>query len=85
ETALPLDLETVDYVAGQTAQYIKRTAYASVVLLNDAKLWKNTVEKACKSTCKAKGLAFDSVDASVEGSKEILSRLENILRKQLSE
>ena len=85
EAALPLDLETVNYVASQTREYIKRTAYASVVLLNDAKLWKNTVEKACKSTCKAKGLAFDSVDASVEGSKEILSRLENILRKQLSE
>ena len=85
EVALPLDLETVDYVASQTREYIKRTVYASVVLLNDAKLWKNTVEKACKSTCKAKGLAFDSVDASVEGSKEILSRLENILRKQLSE
>ena len=85
EAALPLDLETVDYVASQTREYIKRTVYASVVLLNDAKLWKNTVEKACKSACKAKGLAFDSVDASVEGSKEILSRLENILRKQLSE
>ncbi|MGD0406082.1 MAG: tRNA guanosine(15) transglycosylase TgtA [Candidatus Bathyarchaeia archaeon] len=85
EVALPLDLETVDYVASQTREYIKRTVYASVVLLNDAKLWKNTVEKACKSACKAKGLAFDSVDASVEGSKEILSRLENILRKQLSE
>ena len=85
EVALPLDLETVDYVASQTAGYIKRTAYASAVLLNDAKLWKNTVEKACKSACKAKSLAFDSVDASVEGSKEILSRLENILRKQLSE
>jgi 7-cyano-7-deazaguanine tRNA-ribosyltransferase len=85
EAALPLDLETVDYVARQTREYIERMAYASVVLLNDAKLWKNTVEKACKSACKAKGLAFDSVDAGVEGSKEILIRLENILRKQLSE
>lgn len=85
EAALPLDLETVDYVARQTAGYIKRTAYASVVLLNDAKLWKNTVEKACKSACKAKGLVFDSVNADAEGSKEILIRLENILRKQLSE
>ena len=82
EVALPLDMETVDYVASQTAQYIKRTAYKSVVLLNDPKLWKDTVKKSCRSACKAKGLAFDSVDAHVEGSKEILSRLENILRKQ---
>ena len=36
EAALPLDLETVDYVASQTREYIKRTAYTGVVLLNDA-------------------------------------------------
>ena len=85
EAALPLDLETVDYVAGQTREYIRRTAYTGVVLLNDAKLWKDTVKKACRSACRAKGLAFDSVDADVEGSKEILIRLENILLRQLSE
>jgi 7-cyano-7-deazaguanine tRNA-ribosyltransferase len=85
EVALPLDLETVDYVASQTSQYIKRTGYKGVVLLNDAKLWKGTVKKACRSASKAKGLAFDSVDANVEGNKDILSRLESILRKQLSE
>ncbi len=85
EAALPLDLETISYVANQTSEYIKRTSYMGVVLLNDPKLWKDTVKKACKSTCKAKGLAFDSVDAEVAGSKEILVRLENILRRQLSE
>jgi hypothetical protein len=84
ETALPLDLETVDYVAMQTAQYIKSSGYRSVVFLNDPKLWNNTVKKACKSACKARGLPFDSVDAEVAGSKEILGCLENILRKQLS-
>ena len=84
EVALPLDLETVDYVADQTQEYIKRTAYASVVLLNDPKLWKDTVKKACKSACKAKGLAFDCIEADVAGSKEILSRLEDIFKKQLS-
>ena len=85
EAALPLDLETVDYVANQTAEYIQRSNYVAVTLLNDPKLWKNTVLDACKSACEALGLAFDSVDADVAGSKEILVRLENILRKQLSE
>ncbi len=83
ETALPLDVETVDYVANQTQEYIKRTAYEGVVLLNDAKLWQDTVEKACKSVCKSMGLAFDSVDTDVKGTKEILALLEDILRKQL--
>jgi predicted RNA-binding protein len=85
EAALPLDLETVDYVANQTHQYIMRMAYASVVLFNDPKLWSNTVKNACRLACSEKGLDFDFVDANVETSKEILIRLENILRRQLSE
>ena len=85
EAAHPFDLETVDYVASQTAEYIKRSAYKSVVLLNDPKLWADIVKKATRSACSAKGLAFDSVDANVQGSKEIFSRLEDILREQLSE
>ena len=85
ELALPLDLETVDYVANQTAEYIKRSSYTGVVLLDDPKLWKDTIKKACKSACKTKGLDFDSVDADVAGSKEILARLANIFREQLGE
>jgi 7-cyano-7-deazaguanine tRNA-ribosyltransferase len=85
EAALPIDLETVDYVANQTQEYIVRSAYVSVVLLNDAKLWQDTVEKACKSACRAKGLAFDCVGVDVKESKEILARLEKIFRKHLSE
>jgi predicted RNA-binding protein len=85
EAALPLDLETVNYVASQTHQYIMCTAYSSVVLFNDPKLWKDTVKDACRLACSAKGLEFDFVDANVERSKEILIRLENILRRQLSE
>ena len=77
EAALPLDLETVDYVANQTAEYIKRSHYQSVVLLNDPKHWSDTVKKACKKACKTKDLPFDSVDANVAGSKEIFSRLED--------
>ncbi len=85
EAALPLDKETIDYVAIQTRAHVEHTDYASVVLLNDTKLWKDKVEKACKSACKVKDLRFDSVDADVKGSKEILVRLEKIFRKHLSE
>jgi len=85
DSALPLDLETVDYVADQTSQYIKRTEYQGVVLLNDSKLWSDTVKKACEKACRNRRIAFACVDADVLASKEILSSLENILRKQLSE
>lgn len=83
EATSPFDMETVNYVANQTRDFIKRSSYEGVVLLNDAKFWRGTVEKACKSACRAKDLAFDSVDANVNGTKEILAELEGILRKQL--
>jgi 7-cyano-7-deazaguanine tRNA-ribosyltransferase len=84
EVSLPLDLETIDYVADHTARYIKQTTYISVVLLSDVKLWKDTVQKACMRACEEKGLLFETVYL-VRRSKEILGRLENILKKQLSE
>ena len=85
EVSHPFDLETVDYVASQTAAYIKRSNCRSVVLLNDPKHWSNTIKKASAKACKTADLPFDSVDANVQGSREIFSRLENILRKELSE
>jgi 7-cyano-7-deazaguanine tRNA-ribosyltransferase len=85
ETASPFDIETVDYVAKQTAEYITRSNYQGVVLLNDPKLWQDIIKNACKQVCKTQKLTFDSVDAVAEEGKKILTRLENILRKQLSE
>ena len=85
EAAHPHDLETIDYVANQTASYILRTTYQSVVLLNDPKHWADVVKQKVKSACNAKDFLFDSVDANVEGSKETFSQLESILREHLSE
>jgi 7-cyano-7-deazaguanine tRNA-ribosyltransferase len=83
ETTLPLDIETVDYVAAQTAQYIERNSYRGVILLNDKKLWNDTVKQASASACKNKQLMFDCVDANAEGAKEMITYLENALRTQL--
>lgn len=85
EATLPLDLETIQYVADQTAQYIDRNNYQAVTLLNDPKLWNDTVLKACKRACKVKGLGFGTADANVEASKKLFEKLEGFLRKQLGE
>jgi 7-cyano-7-deazaguanine tRNA-ribosyltransferase len=85
EIALPLDRETVDYVARQVSDYIKRSNYETVLLLNDPQQWGDSVKKLCKSTCLKKGARFEDVNIKVEGSKSILTRLEMILRKHLSE
>ena len=84
EASHPFDLETIEYVASQTAWYIMRSNYESVVLLNDPKHWADIVKKTVASACSGKGLPFDSVDANVQGSREIFSQLESILREKLT-
>jgi 7-cyano-7-deazaguanine tRNA-ribosyltransferase len=84
ETAMPTDLETVAYVAEFVADYVKRMPYASVVLLNDAKVWSGTVKSACRDACKEKGLGFGVVEADVQADKELVGSLEMLLRGQLS-
>jgi 7-cyano-7-deazaguanine tRNA-ribosyltransferase len=85
ETALPLDNETTDYVAAQVADYIKHTHYKTIVLLHDSQHWADSVKKACRKTCLKKDVRFEHVDIKAEGSKNILTRLDMILRKNLSE
>jgi 7-cyano-7-deazaguanine tRNA-ribosyltransferase len=85
ETTLPLDRETIAYVANQVADYIQRTHYETIVLLHDSQHWGNSVKKACKKTCLKKRIRFEDVDITAEGTKNILTRLEKILKKNLSE
>jgi 7-cyano-7-deazaguanine tRNA-ribosyltransferase len=84
EASHPFDLETISYVANQTAEYIKRSSYKSVVLLNEPKRWMDKVKEACTKSCEEADLPFNSVDANVAGSKEIFDRLENILLEHLN-
>ena len=81
ETALPLDRETIEYVASQVSEYINRTHYETVVLLNDSQHWGDSIKKSCKKQCLKRGIRFEHVDMKAEGSKNILTRLEMILKK----
>ena len=54
EIAMPLDQETVDYVANQTAEYIKQQHYTTVVLLHDPEQWGKTVKTQCSIACQKK-------------------------------
>ena len=85
EIALPLDQETIEYVATQASEYITRTHYEAVVLLHDPQHWGESVKAQCAQSCRKSGIAFEAVDVKAEGSKNILTRLEMILRKHLSE
>jgi 7-cyano-7-deazaguanine tRNA-ribosyltransferase len=85
EIALPLDQETVNYVANKASEYIRQTQYETVVLLHNPEQWGKTVKAQCDKACQTKGVNFEAVNVKAEGSKNILTRLEMILRKHLSE
>lgn len=60
ETAMPMDKETVEYVASEVADYISRNNYKLVLMLYIAEDWGAEVLKACKKACAAKSVAFKS-------------------------
>ncbi len=53
EATVLLDIETIEYVAQQVANYIERTNYEKVFLL-DIEEWKGRIEASCRSVCKKK-------------------------------
>jgi predicted RNA-binding protein len=61
ETVLPLDKETVEYVAEQVSSYIMVTSSKNVILVNDKVIWNNFVLKACKKACAKKNVRFECV------------------------
>lgn len=84
EATLPLHKETVEYVAAQTSEYIRRNGYEGVVLLNDRKLWNDTVKTAVRQACMDNSLFFASQDTNAKSTREMLSNLETGIREGLA-
>jgi 7-cyano-7-deazaguanine tRNA-ribosyltransferase len=80
EVAVPLDNETVDYVAGQVAAYIETMSYEKVVLLEDRKIWRTIVTSACRRVCKKKNIRFLKLQR--QGTKDaFVTRVREALRE----
>ena len=62
EIAVPLDAETIDYVASQVEEYILRTDHSRIVLFHDAEIWKDSILKACKKACSKKNVKLECVN-----------------------
>jgi 7-cyano-7-deazaguanine tRNA-ribosyltransferase len=73
ETVFPPDCETVRYVADQIADYVNRTAYETVILVNDVKNWKKTVLDLCRRICRKKKIIFKTFD--IEEARATLSTI----------
>jgi len=84
EVALPLDKETVEYVANQVSDYINRMNYEAVVLLHDQENWNKTILNACKRACLKKKVEFKHFNAA-DWSKAVLNWFKENLAKSLSD
>jgi 7-cyano-7-deazaguanine tRNA-ribosyltransferase len=84
ETAFPLEVETLDYVAAQVTEYIKQRRYKAAVLLHDGSRIGNIMGKKCAKSCHKTEVHFEVIELEAEGSKNILVCLEMFLRKYLS-
>ncbi len=58
ETAVPPDVEAINYVAEQTAKYIDATGYKQVFLVQKREVWKDKIAAACRKACKKKGITL---------------------------
>jgi len=54
EIATPFDIETINYVAKQVANYITTMNYEQIILLQDVETWKGKITTACKEACEKK-------------------------------
>ena len=55
EIATPLDLETIEYTAGQVADHLMAVDYERIVLLLDVETWNGRIVAACRQACERKG------------------------------
>ena len=76
ETSLPLDNETLSYVASQVAQYILSTSYRKVTFLDDPQNWGDIVLKAVKKACLKKKIKLQNISTDEKQKPSLLTRLE---------
>ena len=79
EIATPLDLETIDYVAGQVKNYVAASSYKKVVLVEDL-VWKGKVSAAYKHI-KRKDLSITVLGVKETLNEDVLNDIVETLRK----
>jgi 7-cyano-7-deazaguanine tRNA-ribosyltransferase len=81
ETVLPLDDETVSYVADQVTRYISRINCKMVVLLDDPQNWGKTILETVKKACLKENIRFRCMNVNKKEKEASTTRLDRILRE----
>jgi 7-cyano-7-deazaguanine tRNA-ribosyltransferase len=85
EVALPLDHETIIYVAQQVESFLKRSHYRKVILLNDAETWGGKMTSVVKRACKERKLTLTVLNPTKLWSKQAVSSLSDAMQKAVGE
>ncbi len=85
EVALPLDHETITYVAEQIESYLARSHYPNVILLKDAETWGSTVTSVVRRACKKRKLTLTVQNSTKLWSKQSVNSLSEAVQKAVSE
>ena len=81
EIAVPLDAETVRYVAKQVTSYIEKTQYERIILLRDPKVWTGKIMAACKRATKKKKSPFTTLREREPWTKNTIEHLVAVIRE----
>jgi 7-cyano-7-deazaguanine tRNA-ribosyltransferase len=85
EVALPLDSDTIAYVAEQVESYVARSRLRKVVLLNDSETWGNEIASAARRACRKRGFALTVLNPARLWNKLAVNSLSSAVRKALGE
>jgi 7-cyano-7-deazaguanine tRNA-ribosyltransferase len=58
ETTIPMDTDTINYVAEQVANYIIQRNYQKIILVEDVETWREKITQACKQACEKKKISL---------------------------
>ena len=84
ELAFPLDEETLDYVAKQVAEFLEKTNYERIFLLENVEEWKGKIESSCASICEKKGISLFTVKTK-EWTKKTAENLAELVANVMLE
>lgn len=58
ETTIPMDTDTINYVAEQVTNYIVQKNYQKVILVEDVGTWHEKITEVCKQACEEKNISL---------------------------
>lgn len=81
ETVVPPDRETSEYVAAQVVDYVNRSNYETVILINDKENWGDLILKACRKACLKKRIGFKSFNITEKDRRDFIRDFEEVLKE----